>query len=191
VRRPCGTAPIKSLPVTQEKASPSPPPTPPPTTTPATTTSPTPSVLLPPPPASVVPPTRAPAPHATPPVPFFLPPTPVSPLLAAVPPPVPTPARPTPPGGTSAVTTPVEAPEKQEEQEEAPESVSNKAVAYRVSEQDPAPEYLLGIVFLAAFAGATTRWRPRRGRRELRVAPATISSQHVQRRASERGRRIG
>jgi hypothetical protein len=189
VRRPCGTVPAHvTPPVTAQASAPVPPPAPAPA--PAPSAAPTPLVALPAPPGVLPPPpTRPAAPRPTPPVPFVVLPAPASPLLAAVPPPVPTPARPTPPSGTSPVTTPVEAPEKQEEQEEAPESVSNKAVAYRASEENPAPEYLLGIVLLAAFAGAATRRRPRRGRRELRVAPATVSSLHSQRRASPPRRR--
>ncbi|MGP8241189.1 MAG: hypothetical protein ACLQQB_05415 [Solirubrobacteraceae bacterium] len=46
-----------------------------------------------------------------------------------MPPPVPTPARPTPPSGTSAVTSPVEMAEHEEEEESATESVSNQAPA--------------------------------------------------------------
>jgi hypothetical protein len=86
------------------------------------------------------------------------------------------------------VTSPVEAAQKEEEQEEATESVSNQAVAYRSHEHDPMPEYLLGIVLLAAFAGAAGV-RPRRGRREARVAAATVTSSQAQRRAA--GRRAG
>ena len=122
-------------------------------------------------------------PIPAPPPPFFLPPAPIAPLLAFVPPPVPTPARPTPPSGTSAVTSPVEMAEHEEEEESATESVSNQALAYRAPEHEPSPVYVLGIVLLAAFAGASTvRRRPRRGRRELRVAPATLSSMRAQRR---------
>jgi hypothetical protein len=84
------------------------------------------------------------------------------------------------------VTQPVEAPEKEEEKEEATESVSNKAVAYRASEHEPSPAYILGIVVLAAFAGATVRRRPRRGRRGVQVAPATISTMRSQRRTGRR-----
>jgi hypothetical protein len=132
-----------------------------------------------------------PAPAGATPAPFLVPAAlPVS-LPAFVPLPVPTPARPTPPSGTSAVTSPVEAAEKEEEQEEAPESASNQAVAYRASEHEPSPAYLLGIVLLAAFAGATTvRRRPRRGRREVRVAPATVSAMRSQRRMDAERRRL-
>jgi hypothetical protein len=112
-----------------------------------------------------------------------------SPLLAIVPPPIPTPARPTPPSGTSPVSQPVEAPEKEEETEEATESVGNNAVAYRSTEHEPSPAYLIGIIILAAFAGAGVRSRPRRGRKGVRVAPATISSMRSQRRMTDRDTR--
>jgi hypothetical protein len=103
-----------------------------------------------------------------------------------VPPPLPTPARPTPPSGTSAVTSPVEAPQREEEEEEATESVSNQAVAYRAPEHEPTAAYVLGATLLAAFAGASVRRRPRGGRRDLRVAPATLSTTRAQRRMSGR-----
>jgi hypothetical protein len=114
--------------------------------------------------------------------PFFAPQVTPAFVPPFVPPPVPTPARPTPPSGTSAV----EAVEREEEEESAPESVSNAATAYRSPEHEPAPAYVLGIVLLAAFAGASVRRRPRRGRREVRVAPATISTMRAQRRMSTR-----
>ena len=112
-----------------------------------------------------------------------------APVLAFVPPPVPTPARPTPPSGTSAVTSPVEVAEHEEEEEGATESVSNQALAYRAPDHEPSPAYVLGIVVLAAFAGASIR-RPRRGRRKMHVAPATISAMRAARRANDgRGRK--
>jgi hypothetical protein len=183
-RQPCGTVPAEGLP-----SPPSPAPAPPPAPAPAPAgvapaASATPPLPLPAPPAIVAPPTRSAPP--TPPT-FFLPVTPLTPLLAFVPLPVPTPARPTPPSGTSAVTSPVEAPEREEEHEEATESVGNQAVAYRAPEHEPAPVYLLGVVLLAAFAGASIR-RPRRSRREVRVAPATISAMRSQRRMSSQRR---
>src|ERR1039458_2662958 len=103
---------------------------------------------------------------------------------------VPTPARPTPPTGTSAVTSPVEAAEREEEVEEAPESVTNKALAYSSAEHEPSPAYVLGIVLLAAFAGASVRRRPRRGRREVPLATATISTVRTQRRLRGGARRL-
>jgi hypothetical protein len=87
------------------------------------------------------------------------------------------------------VTSPVEAPEKEEEQEEATESVGNKAVAYHASEHELEPAYLLGMIVLAAFAGAAARRRPRRGRRGVNVAPATLSTMRSQRRMSSHPRR--
>ena len=113
-----------------------------------------------------------------------------APVLAFVPPPLPTPARPTPPSGTSAVTSPIEVAEQEEEEESATESVSAQAVAYRANDDEPPVAYLLGVIALAALAGASIRG-PRRGRRGVRVAPATISSMRAQRRleGSARGRR--
>jgi hypothetical protein len=139
-----------------------------------------PVAALPPPPAVPAPP-AAPRPAAAVP-PFFLASPAPAPVLAFVPPPVPTPARPTPPTGTSAVTSPVEVAEHEEEPEEAPELVGNKAVAYKAPEQEPSPAFVLGIVLLAAFAGASVRRRGRSGRREVRVAPATLSAMRQQRR---------
>ncbi len=191
VREPCGTVPIKHQTAASAVVAPSvPPPAPAPAPAgPAPAGSPpvvpVPSVSPPLVAAAPVPPGRV----APPPPPFFLPLVPATPVLAFVPPPVPTPARPTPPSGTSAVTSPVEMAEHEEEEESATESVSNQALAYRAPEHEPSPVYILGIVLLAAFAGASTvRRRPRRGRRELRVAPATLSSMRAQRRM-DTGRR--
>ncbi len=80
------------------------------------------------------------------------------------------------------MTSPVEAAEREEEEEEATESVGNNAAAYRPEEHEPSPAYLLGVVLLAAFAGASIRKRTRGGRRAVRVAPATISTARSQRR---------
>jgi hypothetical protein len=182
VRQPCGTVPLTNLPSKQQAAPVPPPPAPAPTpagAAPASSPPPLP-VPLPPPAAASVP---RPATHVTPP-PFLLPGAAPATVLAFVPLPVPTPARPTPPSGTSAVTSPVEAAEREEEREAAPESVSNEAVAYRASEHEPVPAYLLGIIVLAAFAGASVRRRPRSGRRKIQIAPATISSIRNQRNIS-------
>jgi hypothetical protein len=187
VRRPCGTTKLNEPPSTT--AAPVPPPTPAAQPSPAGA-APTSIVSLPPLPA---PPVTTPAAVVKPPpppqLPAFVPlPSVAAPVFAAVPPPVPTPARPTPPSGTSAVTQPIEAAEKEEEEEEATESVSNQAVAYRSTEYESPLPYLLGVVTLAAFAGAAIR-RPRRGRREVRVAPATVSAMRAQRRVSGERRR--
>lgn len=186
VRRPCGTTLDTEPPAkAQEQAVAAPPP--PPTPAPAGA-APAPLVPLPSAPVAVTPAVLPPT-SARPPTPFLF--APSSGLLPAVivPPPIPPAAEPTPPGGTSAVTSPVEAAQKEEEHEEATESVSAQAVAYRQTEHEPAPGYLLGLVALAAFAGATIRRRTRRGERELRVAPATVSTMRSQRRMSARRRR--
>ncbi len=190
VREPCGTVPLKRRPPAEATVNP-PPPTPAPATSPTVTpaSSAPPPVPLPPPPVAAVP--GRPAPPRTPPQPsFFVPP--IAPVVAVVfvPPPLPPAANPTPPSGTSAVTSPVEAAQREEEEEEATESVSNQAVAYRAYEHEPAPAYLLGVLVLAAFAGASMRRRPRgRGTRPL-IAPATVSSTRAQRRlAADRRRR--
>lgn len=190
VRRPCGTQPLKELP-SQQQSVPVPPPAPAPAPAPAgpAPASAPPPLPVPPPPA-LIGPTPARQASRPPPPPFFLPPALAAPVLAFVPPPVPTPARPTPPSGTSAVTSPIEVAEHEEEEEEATESVSNQALAYRAPEHEPSPAYILGIVLLAAFAGASVHRRPRRGRHELRIAPATLSTQRAQRRmGAGRGRR--
>ncbi len=186
VRQPCGTVPLKAAAAAAQTSNP-PAPAPAPAASPAVAPASTPPpVPLPPPPAVI-----APVPQSRPaaPPPFLPLVTLPTPLLPFVPPPVPTPARPTPPSGTSAVTSPIEVAEKQEEEEEATESVSNQAVAYRPSEEEPVPLYLLGVVLLAAFAGASIRRRPRRGRGEVRIAPATISSARAQRQLDPHRRR--
>jgi hypothetical protein len=185
VREPCGTVPLKHLTAaSQSSAAPvPPPPAPAPAPTgPAPASSP-PLVPVPPPPPAIIPPTPARQTPRIPPTQFFIQPALPFVTPAFVPAPPPAPAEPTPPSGTSAVTSPVEAAQKEEEEEEAPDTVSNKALAYSVPEHEPSPVYILGIVLLAAFAGASTvRRRPRRGRREVHVAPATLSSQRAQRR---------
>ena len=194
VRQPCGTVPLKHLALAgQSAAAPVPPPAPVPAPAPAgpaPASSSPPLVPVPPAPVVAAPvPAQRPAPPP-PPAPFSLPPALATPVLAFVPPPVPTPARPTPPSGTSAVTSPIEVAEHEEEEEEATESVSNQALAYRAPEHEPSPVYILGIVLLAAFAGASIRRRPRRGRRELHVAPATLSTMRAQRRMGAGRRRL-
>jgi hypothetical protein len=190
VRRPCGTQPLNAAPAAQQQANvPAPPPAPSPAPAGAAPASAPPTVPLPAPPATSPQPAAAP-PHPVPTQPFFLQAAIPAPVLPFVPLPVPTPARPTPPTGTSAVTSPVEAAEREEEVEEAPESVTNKALAYSSAEHEPSPAYVLGIVLLAAFAGASVRRRPRRGRREVPLATATISTVRTQRRLRGGARRL-
>jgi hypothetical protein len=195
VRRPCGTNPLKAL-LPRKRSLPAPAPPPPPSPAPApAAASPTPSALpiVPPPPPSIAAPVSTPAPAA--PTPFSAPSPPLFAAAAFVPPPPPAAGRPAPPSGTSQVqaTSSVfqteAAAEREKEEEEAVESASNQAAAYDAAEHEPASGYILGIVLLAAFAGATVRRRPRRGRRELRVAPATLSTIRAQRRMGRGGRR--
>jgi hypothetical protein len=189
VREPCGTVPQKHLAAAAASASaPAPPPAPAPAPVGPAPAGAPPVVPVPPPPPVVAAPVPPARPTPAPPAPFFLPAVPTLPPIAFVPAPLPAPAEPTPPSGTSAVTSPVEAAQKEEEEEEATESVSNQALAYHAPEHEPSPVYVLGIVLLAAFAGASLRGRPRRGRRDVRVAPATLSSMRAQRRMSSNGR---
>jgi hypothetical protein len=188
VRRPCGTTLLNEPAAAQQSAeapvAPAPAPAP---AGPAPVASSPPPVPVPPPPPLPAP---APAPTAAAKAPsFFLPLTLTSPVLAFVPPPVPTPARPTPPSGTSAVTSPVEAAEKEEEHEEATEQVSNQAVAYRSSEHEPISAYLLGVIVLGALAGVGVMRRPRRRRRDAQLATVTVSSRRTQERGSTGSRR--
>jgi hypothetical protein len=190
VRRPCGTVPALQVQAQQAAAAAAPPPpTPAPAAAGPTPASTAPVVPVPPPPVAPAVPPRAAPPPPPPPAPLtFVPPIALAaPVIPFVPPPVPTPARPTPPSGTSAVTSPVEVAQEEEEEEEAPESVSNQAVAYRSAEHEPAPEYILGLIVLAALAGAAIR-RPRRDGRTARVAPATLSAMRAQRRAADQSR---
>ncbi len=189
VREPCGTVPLKQQTAGQTAGAPTPPPAPAPAPAgPAPASSPPPVSVPPPPAPPVVPPAPARAQPAPPPSFFAAAVTPFLPV-GFVPPPLPAPAEPTPPSGTSAVTSPVEAAQKEEEEEEATESVSNQALAYHPAEHEPSSVYLLGVVLLAAFAGASLRGRPRRGQREVRVAPATLTATRGQRRMGGRERR--
>ncbi len=188
VREPCGTIPLKEVRASHRQAITPPPP--PPAPAPAPASSPPPAAVppVPPPPVlpAVTPPAARPAARpAPPPQPFLLPPLATVAAVSFVLPPLPPAANPTPPSGTSAVTSPVEAAQKEEEQEEATESVSNQAAVYRTPEHEPTPLYVLGIVVLAAFAGASARRRPRRDRRDLHVAPATLTGARSQRRLAE------
>ena len=179
VREPCGTVPLAETRASNSQVTPAPPPPPPAPTGAAPSSAPPPVVPVPPAPAAAPP--AAPQPVLKP-APFIPLAAPAAPLLAFVPPPVPTPARPSPPSGTSAVTSPIEVAQEEEEEESAPESVSNQAVAYRAPEEEPVPPYILGVVVLAAFAGATITRRIRRGDRGVRVAHATVTSARSQRR---------
>jgi hypothetical protein len=193
VMRPCGTQKLSPAAAKTASASASAPAPPPPAPAPA----PTPVGPTATPPLLLVPPPLPPAlPRAVPLAPFL---PPVALALAPrvfVPPPLPVVGRPAPPTGGSSVnatssvfqTEPIA--EEQREEEEAIESASASS-AYNAAEHEPVPLYVLGVLVLAAFAGATTaRRRPRRGRRELRTAPATLTTTRAQRRMGAGPRRM-
>jgi hypothetical protein len=174
----CGTPPPETVNVTRRAASV---PTPAPAGAGPTGAAPTPPLVPPAPPAAApLPPVHLLAP-TPPPAPFLPQLAPAAPLSASVPPPPPAPAEPTPPSGTSPVNSPVEAAQREEESEEAIESARANAAAFSAPEQEPAAPYLLGLLVLAAFAGATVGRRRRGGRAPQRVAPATLSALRNQR----------
>jgi hypothetical protein len=184
VERPCGTHPVKKVLASTAQAS-SPAPAPAPTPTPTPSPSPAPPLPVPPLPAAArsAPPSSPFAPRPFLPQALFAPP-----VRAFVPLPPPAPARPAPPGTTSAVFQVEAAPREEREEEEAIESVGNNAAAYDPAEHEPSPAYIFGVIVLAAFAGTTIRRGMRRGRRDVRVAPASITTMRAQRRMSRPGR---
>jgi hypothetical protein len=188
VRQPCGPGPAVA-PAIPQRPAPTPAPTPlgggPASAAPVSLSAPPPPPPVPAP-ALKTPPAHAPAPVA---LPFLGPAVTGVPVFAIAPPPPPPPAEPTPPTGASVVSSPVEAPQREEDHEEAIESARADAVAYNSSEHEPLPAYLIGMLVLAALAGASTRGRIRRGRSAARVAPATISTIRTQRRMSDEAHR--
>lgn len=180
VERPCGTVPSKDL-----RAGVAQVPSPPPAPSPAPSGAPAGASPLPP--ALVVPPLPPSSPASpTPSRALLLPPVYALPPHAFVPTPPPPAGRPAPPSTTSpsSVFQVEAAPKEETESESAIESVSNNAAAYDPAEHEPMPPYLLGVIVLAAFAGTSIGRGMRRGRRDLRVAPATITTLRAQRRMS-------
>ena len=173
VQRPCGTRPLAPSRFTRRTAAVAPPPAPPP---PAPAGSPPVDVTPPPPPpppppaaqpappapAVVAPPPPPPPPPPPSPAPVPLPPVPSAPpelasLPPAIPPPPPPPAvRPLPPGGAPARVYQVK--EKREE-----EAALEESQAFARFEQDGGglPQFVIGLVLLAAVAGASIRGGPR------------------------------
>lgn len=127
VQRPCGTTPLRNRatiePASVAPAPPAPAPAPTPAPAPAPTLPPPPPPPLAPAPTPVAAPANpAPAPAPVPPL-APLPAQPPIPLVAIVPPPPPPAVQPTPPSGTSQV----QATEREEEEEEAYDLVSQMA----------------------------------------------------------------
>ncbi|HET7446009.1 MAG TPA: hypothetical protein VFJ57_15275 [Solirubrobacterales bacterium] len=190
VQQPCGTTPLRN------RAGPEPAVAPPPAPAPAPgPASPAPTPAFPPPPSPAVP-TATPAPpqvaHPAAPAPapaspfFQVPPQPALPVIAIVPPPLPA-VQPTPPSGTSQV----QATEKEEEEEEAYDTVASMA---RLPAPGPArvpvvadddlggggsggvPALLPALILIAALAAAGVGGRRRGGAR-----PAFQSTQPTRR----------
>jgi hypothetical protein len=172
VEQPCGTVPLLNPPRAEAQSVPlEPAPLP---------LSPSPSFkpslsLTPPPPAPSTSQTHLRTPHALS-APFavaLLTPAPAPlPLHAAVPPPAPQTARPSPPSGTSQVTQPVGAAEREEKPEQATDVVHNMS-AYHPGGNTPPPWSPLVIVLILAAAGGTLR----RSRRQHRPVPAWVTHQ--------------
>lgn len=176
VQRPCGTRPLRPDRFRRAAATATPPPPPPPAPAPTGSTPPVsftaPAAAPTPAPVPAPPPAIVPAPVPRP--PLALPPVPVKPVQVArvptiAPPPPPPAVRPTPPGGAPGRVYQVE---KEREEEAAPEQ--SKAFSRYEPDDGGPPAYLLGLVLIAALAGATVRGSPgRRRRTAARPAPAT------------------
>ncbi len=172
VQRPCGTRPLrpdrfKRVATVAAPPAPPPPPNSPPGSPPVNLTPPA------PPPAASAPPPNPPPPPPNPPplIPeaFLLPPTPpLGVVPAIVPPPPPPIVRPLPPGSAPARSYQVE--EKREEEVALEESQAFSRYE-ELDEGLSVPPYLLGLVLIAALAGATVRAGPG-ARRRTNAVPA-------------------
>jgi hypothetical protein len=173
VQRPCGTRPLRPDRFKRASAVAAPPAPPPPPNSPPGS-PPVDFVPPPPPAASPSPPQPSPPPAPQPPAPPFLVPSapPLGVVPAIVPPPPPPIVRPLPPGGAPARTYQVE--EKREEEAAIEESLafSRRASLETREGGSVVPPYLLGLVLLAALAGATVRGGPGSRANRTRPAPA-------------------
>jgi hypothetical protein len=177
VEQPCGTVPLVNPPepeATQTTATVAPPPPP---LAPSPTPAPHPflSLSAPPTPVAATPVVH----HASPPpplLPLIFPAVPPTPARAAVPAPVPQAARPAPPSGTSEVSQPVGASEKEREAEGAVDVVHN-AAAYEPGGNSLPPWSPLALILIAAAAGTGMR-RRRTGRRPAFARAQSVSDRH-------------
>jgi len=185
VLRPCGTRPLNPSRFRRQQSETAPVPPPPPGPAPPGDPAPTfpppppaPAAAVVGPPAALPPTLRAPANPPPPPLdPLDPPPPPPTPDLGsvpAIPPPPPPPAiRPLPPGGAPARVYQVE--EKREE-EAAPES-SQAFSRYEPDDGGSPVPWLLGLVLIAALAGASVRGSAGpRSRSRITAAPARAGS---------------
>jgi hypothetical protein len=181
VQRPCGTRPLRPDRFKRASAVAAPPAPPPPAPAPAG--SPPVNLAPPPPPAAPSPPPANPPPPPNPPVPpdpFAPIGTPIAAVVPAIVPPPPPIVRPLPPGGAPARTYQVE--EKREE--EAAIEESQAFSRYEPDGGTSVPPYLLGLVLLAALAGASVRGGP--GARPERTRPAPAFTRAERNRRSRR-----
>jgi hypothetical protein len=87
------------------------------------------------------------------------------------------------------VTSPIEVGQTEDEDEHATEQSSASATAYRAPDEGTMPVEILGLVLLAAFAGATVLRRRRPGRHDAALAYATLHVDRRRRGAAARRRR--
>jgi hypothetical protein len=186
VQRPCGTRPLrpdrfKRASAVAPPPAPPPPPNSPPGSPPVNFSPPAPPPAAPAPPPAPQPSPAPPQPPPQPPV--FLPAStpPLAVVPAIVPPPPPPIVRPLPPGGAPARTYQVE--EKREEEAAIEESQAFSRYDSRDS-GFAVPPYLLGLVLLAALAGASIRGGP--GARPNRTRPAPALTRAERNRRSRR-----
>ncbi len=189
VQRPCGTRPLRPDRFKRAASVAAPPAPPPPA--PAPGGSPPVDFTPPaPPPPAATPPAPTPAPPSppaqVPPEPFVPVATPLAAIVPAIVPPPPPPiVRPLPPGGAPARTYQVE--EKREEEAATEESQAFSRYEGHGGRDDglPVPPYLLlGLVLLAALAGASIRGGP--GGRPERARPAPAFTRPERNRRSRR-----
>jgi hypothetical protein len=101
---------------------------------------------------------------------------------AIVPPPPPPVVRPLPPGGAPARVYQVEREEEEELATEESQAFSRYGATDRRGEGLPVPPYLLGLVLLAALAGASARGGPGARPDRVRPAPALTRAERTRRR---------
>jgi hypothetical protein len=186
VQRPCGTRPLrpdrfKRASATVAPPAPPPPPNSPPGSPPVGFAPPAPPAAAPsPPPAPHPPPTAPPLPVPPPFLAASAPPLAFVPAI--VPPPPPPVVRPLPPGGAPARVYQVEREEEQEVATEESQAFSRYEGSADSDGGFPVPPYLLGLVLLAALAGASVRGGPGARPDRTRPAPAFTRAERTRRR---------